>query len=243
MRTLIISDVHSNLTALEKVLEDAQPFDQVWCLGDVIGYGPDPNECISRIRELPLLKCVKGNHDAAIIGDINIRAFNYEARASLKWLESVITFENKRWLAALDEMIVVDDVTLVHGSPTSFVWEYVMDVQSARENMDAFTTLICLVGHTHVPIQFTQVGEDLKTTKRIPLTLDEPFELNHKSILNPGSVGQPRDHDPRASYMIYDDKEGKWSFHRILYDFKEVQERILAAGLPNQHAYRLSKGW
>jgi diadenosine tetraphosphatase ApaH/serine/threonine PP2A family protein phosphatase len=243
MRTLIISDVHSNLTALQTVLEDAKPFDRVWCLGDVIGYGPDPNECIIKIRELPLLKCVKGNHDAAIIGDINIRAFNYEARASLEWLDKVITLENRRWLASLEEQTVLEDVTLVHGSPSSPVWEYIMDVHTARENMDSFNTLVCLVGHTHVPVLFSQEGEELKSTKRIPLPVDEPIEIQHKSILNPGSVGQPRDHDPRASYMIYDDEKNHWIHHRVSYDLEKVQKRILAAGLPNQHAYRLSKGW
>ena len=202
MRTLIISDVHSNLTALKTVLEDAKPFDRVWCLGDVVGYGPDPNECISRVRDLPLLKCVKGNHDAAIIGDINIRAFNYEARASLDWLDSVISIENRRWLGELDERIALDDISMVHGSPSSPIWEYVMDIQTARDNMDAFTTSVCLVGHTHIPALFSQEGEELKTTKRITLPVDQPMELNHKSILNPGSVGQPRDHDPRASYLI-----------------------------------------
>jgi diadenosine tetraphosphatase ApaH/serine/threonine PP2A family protein phosphatase len=243
MRILIISDVHSNLTALQTVLEDAKPFDRVWCLGDVIGYGPDPNECIIKIRELPLLKCVKGNHDAAIIGDINIRAFNYEARASLEWLDKVITLENRRWLASLEEQTVLEDVTLVHGSPSSPVWEYIMDVHTARENMDSFNTLVCLVGHTHVPVLFSQEGEELKSTKRIPLPVDEPIEIQHKSILNPGSVGQPRDHDPRASYMIYDDEKNHWIHHRVSYDLEKVQKRILAAGLPNQHAYRLRKGW
>ena len=243
MRTLIISDVHSNLTAFQAVLEDAKPFDRVWCLGDVIGYGPDPNECISRLREQPLLKCVKGNHDAAIIGDINIASFNFEARASLKWLDSIISTENRQWLEGLEEKLVMDDITMVHGSPSSPVWEYVMDVRTARENMKAFATSVCLVGHTHVPVLFSQEGESLKSTKRIPLPVDEPLNLQHKSILNPGSVGQPRDHDPRASYVIYDDEKNQWINHRIPYDFEKVQKRILAAGLPDQHAFRLSKGW
>ena len=243
MRTLIISDVHSNLTALQTVLEDAKPFNQVWCLGDVIGYGPDPNQCVERIQNLPLLKCVKGNHDAAIIGDINIRAFNYEARASLEWLDNVITPENRRWLGSLEERLVLDDITMVHGSPNSPVWEYIMDVHTARENMNAFDTRVCLVGHTHLPVLFSQEGEQLKSTKRIPLALDEPMALDHKSILNPGSVGQPRDHDPRASYVIYDDEKNHWTHHRVSYDLEKVQKRIRAAGLPDQHAQRLSKGW
>ncbi|KUK91686.1 MAG: Putative phosphoesterase [Anaerolineaceae bacterium 46_22] len=133
MRTLIISDVHANLTALQTVLEDAAPFDRVWCLGDVVGYGPDPNECISIIRELPQLKCVKGNHDAAILGEISILSFNFEARASLQWLKSVISSENIAWLKSLEERLVLQNVTLVHGSPNSPVWEYIMDVRTAQE--------------------------------------------------------------------------------------------------------------
>ncbi len=243
MRTLIISDIHSNLTALKAVLNDARPFDRVWCLGDIVGYGPDPNECISTVKELSLLKCVKGNHDAAIIGDINIAGFNYQARVSLEWLDTVISHENRRWLADLHEMIVLDEVTLVHGSPRSSIWEYVMDVQIARENMGAFETLICLVGHTHIPCVFSQEDEELKSTKRFPLHIDEPIKMVYKSILNPGSVGQPRDHDPRASYILYDDETNQWNYRRISYDYEKVQKRILTAGLPSQHAYRLSQGW
>ena len=243
MRTLIISDVHANLTALDTVLDDAQPFDRVWCLGDVVGYGPDPNACITRIQKLPLLKCVKGNHDAAIIGDIDIASFNYEARDSLRWLGNVLRPENKRWLESLEERLVLDDVTLAHGSPRNPVWEYVMDVQTARENMDAFNTPICLVGHTHIPCIFKQEEGKGKSTRLCTMTLDEPISLECKCIINPGSVGQPRDHDPRASYLIYDDEENHWTYHRVPYDVEQVQKRILAAGLPNRHAYRLRQGW
>lgn len=243
MRTLIISDIHANLTALDTVLDHAQSFDRVWCLGDVVGYGPDPNACIRRIQNLPLLKCIKGNHDAAIIGEINVAAFNYEARDSLRWLENVLRPENKQWLQNLEERFELRDVTLVHGSPRSPVWEYVMDVQTARENMDAFDTQVCLVGHTHVPCIFMQLEGNLSSTKLFTLPIDEPIKLEGKCIVNPGSIGQPRDHDPRASYLIYDDENDLWTNHRVAYDYEQVQTRILAAGLPNRHAYRLSQGW
>lgn len=243
MRTLIISDVHANLIALQTVLEDAAPFDRVWCLGDVVGYGPDPNECISIIRELPQLKCVKGNHDAAILGEISILTFNFEARASLQWLKSVISSENRAWLKSLEERLVLQNVTLVHGSPNSPVWEYIMDVRTAQENMDSFNTPICLVGHTHIPCVFVQEERTLKSTRMYGLDVDEPLILNHKSILNPGSVGQPRDHDPRASYLIYDDDNDQWFYHRVPYDIVQVQNRIMDAGLPARHAQRLSQGW
>ncbi|MDY6846064.1 MAG: metallophosphoesterase family protein [Chloroflexota bacterium] len=243
MRTLIIADVHANLTALQTVLEDAAPFDRVWCLGDVVGYGPDPNECISLARELPQLKCVKGNHDAAILGEISVLSFNYEARASIQWLESVISSENRDWLRNLEEKHVLQNVTLVHGSPNSPVWEYVMDVRTAQENMDSFNTPVCLVGHTHIPCVYVQEEGALKSTRMYGLDVDQPLMLNHKSILNPGSVGQPRDHDPRASYLIYDDDGDRWFYHRVPYDVVHVQNRIMEAGLPVRHAQRLSQGW
>jgi len=243
MRTLIISDVHANLTALNAVLADADPYDQVWCLGDVVGYGPDPNECIERIRALPLLKCVKGNHDAAILGEIDIRAFNYEARTSLEWLENELDPENKHWLGDLEERLVFNNITIAHGSPRNPVWEYIMDVSTASVNMGAFTTPLCLVGHTHIPCLFQLDGEDNKSTHLYLMTPGEAFSIKHKSIVNPGSVGQPRDHNTKASYMIYDDDTDEWIFHRTAYDIEAVQKRILAAGLPQRHATRLAEGW
>ncbi len=244
MRTLIVSDIHANLPALQAVLEDAAPFDQVWCLGDIVGYGPDPNECIEAIRVLPELQCVKGNHDAAILGEIDITAFNYEARESLEWLETELLPENKDWLSELPEKITFDPFTLTHGSPRNPVWEYIMDLRTARENMSQFDTQFCLVGHTHIPCIFKMDGEKPESTHLYLVSPDESFTLDKKCIINPGSVGQPRDHNPLASYLIYDDQEElPWVYQRVAYDIEEVQMRILAAGLPQRHASRLSEGW
>ena len=243
MKTLIISDIHANITALDAVLKDAEPFERVWCLGDVVGYGPDPNACVEKVMTLPGLHCVKGNHDAAITGDISLDAFNYEARTSLEWLESKITPENKHWLAGLGERIQVDGVTLVHGSPRRPIWEYVMDQVTARQNMMEFDTQICLVGHTHIPSVFQMEGEEIKSTRVVFAQPDDPFELPYKSIVNPGSVGQPRDHNPKASYMIYDDVQALWTYHRVGYDVEKVQKKIRSAGLPYRHASRLEDGW
>jgi len=243
MRTLILSDVHANLTALNAVLADAEPYDRVWCLGDVVGYGPDPNECIKKIQSLPMLRCIKGNHDAAILGEIDVRAFNYEARASLEWLRGELDPDNKHWLEGLDERLEFDDITMAHGSPRNPIWEYVMDVHIAHENMKAFETRICLVGHTHVPCLFKQEGEKRDLTHLYLMKPGEPFSIDQKCIVNPGSVGQPRDHNPKASYMIYDDESDQWVYHRVEYDIDAVKERILAAGLPQRHASRLSEGW
>jgi len=243
MRTLIISDIHANLPALNAVLAAAEPFDRVWCLGDIIGYGPDPNGCIEKIRGLPNLQCVKGNHDAAILGEIDINAFNSEARKSLEWLVNKLKPKNKQWLGTLEERLTIDDFTIAHGSPRNPVWEYILDIESARENMSHFETQYCLVGHSHFPCVF-QMGEDSTQLPELMLMpIDEPFTLENKSIVNPGSVGQPRDRDPRSSYLIYDNEENQWSYHRVEYNVLKVQKRILAAELPKRHASRLSEGW
>ena len=243
MRTLIISDIHSNLAALNAVLADAQPFERVWCLGDVIGYGPDPNECIECIQALPRLICVKGNHDAAILGEIDTNTFNYEARASLEWLETRLLVANRHWLEALPEQAVEEKVTFVHGSPRNPIWEYVMDVGVAAANLAAFTTQICLVGHSHVPAVFLmEEGEDV-TLNHYDMIPNQSFEIRGRAIINPGSVGQPRDYDPRASYLLYDDEADLWTNHRVPYNIPEVQERILKEGLPERHAMRLEVGW
>jgi diadenosine tetraphosphatase ApaH/serine/threonine PP2A family protein phosphatase len=243
MRTLIISDVHANLPALNAVLADAGTFERVWCLGDVVGYGPDPNECIQRIAELPGLQCIKGNHDAAILGEISVQAFNGEARASLQWLETQLSQENKQWLTGLQERLVFDDVTLAHGSPRNPVWEYIMDLGTARQNMRQFDTKICLVGHTHLPGIYQMLGETPHSTRHHFMVEEEPFSLAQKCIVNPGSVGQPRDRDPRSAYLIYDDEDDRFTFHRVVYDVNAVQERIRSAGLPAMHANRLAEGW
>lgn len=242
MRTLIISDIHANLTALSTVLEDAKPYDRVWCLGDVVGYGPDPNECVERLRALPGLKCIRGNHDAAILGEIAKSAFNYEARASLEWLESNLRPQNLKWLESLEERLTVDEITLVHGSPRNPVWEYVLDLQTARENFSEFDTQLCLVGHTHIPCVFHKNDDDLELTRLFAMTPEVSFTIDQRAIINPGSVGQPRDHDPRSSYMLHDSESGEWVYHRVKYDLEKVQERIREAGLPRRHASRLESG-
>jgi len=243
MLTLIISDIHANLTALDAVLADAEPFDRVWCLGDVVGYGPDPEDCINRLKGLPNLLCMKGNHDAAVSGDIPLDAFNYSAQKALLWMTENISEDNIFWLKELSERKVIDAVTLVHGSPRWPFWEYITDVSIARENMDKFDTQICLVGHTHFPSVFEMNDSDVSSTAFVIKKVDEPFTLAEKCIVNPGSVGQPRDHNPMASYLTFDDQEGTWCYNRVSYDILQVQKRIRAAGLPKRQADRLSEGW
>jgi diadenosine tetraphosphatase ApaH/serine/threonine PP2A family protein phosphatase len=241
MRILVISDVHANLTALEAVLAAAGTVDAVWNLGDVVGYGPDPNECIERVRGLPNLTCLLGNHDAAALGQIDLSSFNREARLAAKWTQSALSEESKTWLTALPDRLVVDKVTLAHGSPRNPVWEYLLDLLTVMENMDEFDSPLCFVGHTHLPVVYTQLGEDEIGWKL--LRPGDVLKLETRSILNPGSVGQPRDHDARAAYAIYDSTLNTWTAERADYDISTVQKRIAEAGLPRKHADRIADGW
>jgi diadenosine tetraphosphatase ApaH/serine/threonine PP2A family protein phosphatase len=242
MRILVLSDIHANLTALEAVLSDAGTVDGVWCLGDVVGYGPDPNECVARIRMLPDAVCLLGNHDSAALGRIPIETFNQDARRSIEWIQNVLTKETFAFLAKLPERVVIDQVTLVHGSPRNPVWEYILDMHNANQNLSYFDTPICMVGHTHLPIAYisADASSDLRWT--VPPE-GEKITIEARAILNPGSVGQPRDHDPRASYAIFTPQDNGWEIRRVEYDIRAVQKRIRAADLPMRHALRLIEGW
>lgn len=249
MQVLVISDIHANLTALEAVLEDARrhlpqasSFESVWCLGDLVGYGPDPNACVQRVRELPGLVCLIGNHDQAALGQIPLARFNREARLVAEWTRHELKKIHRDYLASLPSQAVIDSFTLAHGSPRQPVWEYILDNYTADINFDALTTDYCLIGHSHLPLVFERNG-DGPSILHLLLTWEEPLELRPKMILNPGSVGQPRDMDPRASYAILDTEAGLWQLHRVAYDILAVQARILKAGLPERQATRLLAGW
>ncbi|MCL4257006.1 MAG: metallophosphoesterase family protein [Anaerolineales bacterium] len=240
MRTLVLSDIHANLTALDAVLADAGDVDAVWCLGDVVGYGPDPNECIARLAALPNLVCLQGNHDAAAIGQLALESFNHEARISVEWLRDVLTPDSLTFLKTLQPMRVEHGVTLAHASPRQPVLEYLLDSYSALENFDYFETPFCFVGHTHVPVLFIKHGAGINL--QIPAT-NMTIQLHDRCIANPGSVGQPRDRDPRAAYAIFDANDASWSTNRVDYDIAQVQIRMQAANLPERHISRLAGGW
>jgi predicted phosphodiesterase len=242
MKVLIISDVHANLTALEAVLQAAGEVDAVWCLGDLVGYGPDPNECVERISWLPNLLCVKGNHDDAVAGEGDVEFFNDEAGASIMITRKLITPDNLHYLQQLPEVITTDFATLVHGSPRHPIWEYILDSHSAAINFSSFSTTLALVGHTHLPVAFV-LDENGEKILRRPVKPGMTFAVKMKSIVNPGSVGQPRDFDPRASYVALDTETMNLENHRVQYDFSAVQERIRKLGMPEKHALRLSEGW
>lgn len=242
MRILIISDLHANLTALDTVLATADGFDAVWCLGDLVGYGPDPNECIQRVRGLPNLRCILGNHDAAALQQIDIDTFNVEARQAIRWTQEALTPESASFLQSLPEKVVVDHATMAHGSPRQAVWEYLLDTRTATLNFDHFETPYCFVGHTHLPVVY-YMPDEARVARLIVPDPTMQLALAPRAILNPGSVGQPRDRDPRAAYAIYDTDQNLWEFHRVAYDIPAVQARMQAAGLPERHIQRLSAGW
>ena len=243
MRVLVLSDIHSNFPALQAVLRDAGAVDQTWCLGDLVGYGPDPNMVVETMRELPQVTCILGNHDAAILRQMEFQAFNTEARRSLTWTESVLTADNMAYLRSLPTQArMCSQVTLVHGSPRDPTWEYVLNTLAARLNYSHFDTPYCFVGHSHIQSMFTQEA----ATDRVSMVMTrvgEPTALIPKTIVNPGSVGQPRDRDPRAAYAIFDSDANSWEARRSEYDIGEVQQRIREAGLPIKHAVRLAEGW
>ncbi|NMC14025.1 MAG: metallophosphoesterase [Chloroflexi bacterium] len=242
MQILIISDIHANLTALEAVLSDAGEIDSAWCLGDLVGYGPDPDACISQIRQLPNLICLMGNHDAAVLSQIDTEAFNPEARQAIVWTQNVISPDNIDFLKSLPDKIQINQVTLAHGSPRQPVWEYLLDTYSASRSFSYFDSDYCFVGHTHLPFVY-QLNQDSRSVKLIIPDVNEKRELKPRSILNAGSVGQPRDRDTRAAYAIYNDDDQTWDYHRVAYDIPSVQKRMEAAGLPLRHIQRLTAGW
>jgi len=243
MRILVISDVHANYTALETVLNDAGSVDETWCLGDMVGYGPDPNATVEQIREIPNLTCILGNHDMAVIGKIPFEAFNGDARRALEHHDRVLSADNMDFMRSLPSNLKVrGEVSIVHGSPRDSVWEYILNTLSARLNFDHFTTPWCFVGHSHLQCMF-QLDIQTDRVGLNPIRAGEHIALRPRAILNPGSVGQPRDRDPRAAYAIFDTDTNTWEPRRVTYNIPEVQKRIREAGLPEKHAIRLAEGW
>lgn len=243
MRILVITDIHSNSVALKTVLDYVKDeIDAVWCLGDVVGYGPNPNECIDLLKEQPNLICILGNHDAAAAKEMDVSSFNQEARRSVDWTKQELSKESYSFLQDLPETIIINNVTLAHGSPRHPIFEYLLETRSATENFEFFDTDYCFVGHTHLPVHFHLKPENTLAFLSIP-PLDKINTLSSRAILNPGSVGQPRDRDPRASYAIFDTEADIWDYRRIDYDIEETQKRMTSLKLPERHIFRLSTGW
>jgi predicted phosphodiesterase len=244
MQYLIISDIHANFAAFEAVLDNAGDFDKIWCLGDLVGYGPDPNECIETLRKFEHI-CVAGNHDWAVLGRLALEDFNPDAQTASRWTREQLTADNHAYLESLPTMLIEEGFTLVHGSPRQPVWEYVLYPSIASPNFKHFGTRFCLIGHTHVPVIFQLVHQEFgEYCELVQPPLNGPIPLvESRLIINPGSVGQPRDGDPRASYAILDMEHLTIEYRRIPYPIDKTQQRMEEAELPTRLINRLSFGW
>ena len=242
MKTLIIADVHSNLEALQAVIRDAESrggFDRIWFVGDVVGYGPDPAACVDLLRQYDHIG-VAGNHDLGSIGKLSLEAFNVHAAAANRWTATQLTQEQTAYLASLPLKLELDACTLAHGSPRDPIWEYVVSIGAAVASFLHFDTSRCLVGHSHIPFM-CRPAEDGAVFLGFPV--DTPFALgDDRLIINPGSVGQPRDGDPRASYVVHDLDAGAVFHYRVEYDIAATQEKMTACGLPEYLIKRLAFG-
>jgi diadenosine tetraphosphatase ApaH/serine/threonine PP2A family protein phosphatase len=239
MRIAVLSDIHANLPALDAVLADAGAVDAVWHLGDVVGYGPDPDGVVARLRSIGA-EGVRGNHDAAACGGAEIDWFNPDARRAMEWTRAAMAPETVDWLAALPERRVLAGVELVHGSPREPIWEYVTSSGVALANLSLLEAPIGLHGHTHIPVAWVRDGDDVELVRA---SREASRELRgRRALVNPGSVGQPRDGDPRASYAILDPVAGIVRWRRVDYDIEAVQAAMLDAGLPASLSARLAVG-
>jgi diadenosine tetraphosphatase ApaH/serine/threonine PP2A family protein phosphatase len=244
MRILLISDVHANFVALDAVIKDAGDFGQIWCLGDVVGYGPEPNECIDRLREFDTL-CLAGNHDLAVVGRMGLWDFTQSARDVIFWTRHWLTTSNLDWLNALPAtpVEVGHGITLVHASPRDPLWEYIVAREVARDNLGFVHTPICFNGHSHMPIMFRKPWDGLKVLEE-PLRVNSPLRLTtyDQVFINPGSVGQPRDEDPRAAYALVDLDTMTFTYRRVQYDFTATQKMMKEAKFPDRLVRRLRFG-
>jgi predicted phosphodiesterase len=242
MRIAVLSDIHSNLVALEAVLGHAGPVDAIWCLGDTVGYGPEPNACVRAVRDR-FAAAVAGNHDWAAIGKLGIDDFNPEAAAAARWTSDQLSAEARDYLQVLPQRRVEGDFTLVHGSPKDPMWEYLLSAHSADANFGHFSTRYCLVGHTHIPSYFLRrEGRVEAHYAKADLEL-ELSAAGDRLILNPGSVGQPRDESPLSSYMLLDTDRRMATWRRVAYDIAATQEEMARFDLPRRLIERLSSGW
>ena len=243
MRYAIIGDIHANLAAFTAVLDDIERqggVAKVWCLGDVVGYGPDPHECIELLRQTNHV-CVAGNHDWAAIGKVDTSEFNPDAAAACHWTARQLSSADVEYLANLPLAIEEDDFTLVHGSPREPIWEYLVSTGMAKESFAYFKTQICLVGHSHMPLVFSYSESGVCSSSQFTTNVKLALGSN-RLIINPGGVGQPRDGDPQASYAIYGSETRLIRLYRVPYDIRSTQDRMVAHGLPMRLVARLSYG-
>jgi diadenosine tetraphosphatase ApaH/serine/threonine PP2A family protein phosphatase len=242
MRIAVVADVHANLEAFQAVLEHAASggeIDEVWSLGDVVGYGPDPTACIALLHTYPQIS-IAGNHDYAATGAIGTEDFNPYAAEAARWTSRQLSLEDQLWLSNLSAVHIEGEFTLAHGSLLDPIWDYLTSHDGVREHLSHQATPYCLVGHSHLPQLYT---EGQTRVLQDSAADGERVELgNRRLVINPGSVGQPRDGDPRAAYCVIDTDARQIEFHRVSYDVELTQAKMRAVGLPEYLAQRLEEG-
>jgi predicted phosphodiesterase len=243
MRIAVLSDIHANLPALEAVAEDLPPVDQVWVLGDTVGYGPQPNEVIAALQAMGA-RSVLGNHDGAAIGTVDVAHFNPDARAAIEWTAGILDANARSYIATLPEVRADGELTAVHGSPRDPIWEYITGPAIAAANLAAYETRLCLFGHTHLPVAFRAIDGGIDATIGMPGTSASLGP--ERALLNPGSVGQPRDGLRDAAYGVLEldgsTGNGTFEFRRVAYDIDRTQRLMREAGLPMRLTERLGYG-
>jgi len=245
LRAAVLSDVHSNQPALEATLAAVEEagIERIWCLGDVIGYGAQPDACAELIRERCEI-CLVGNHDLAVLGELDTSTFSETAAAAVEWTRAAASAATLEFLRGLDAAGEVAGIGLFHASPRDPIWEYVLSIEQAEEGFEAQRQRVGLIGHSHVSLFFTQPeGSGPGDTQGAQAGDGALLDLHSGAwLLNPGSVGQPRDGDPRAAWLELDTEDWTARFHRTEYDVTTAAETILVAGLPSQLAERLALG-
>jgi len=242
LKVLLVSDIHANLVALDAVLADCAEYDAIWNLGDTIGYGPKPRECIDRMVDLFASPVLVGNHDLACIGQVDVTEFNPVAQVASRWTALQLGMDHRAYLGDLPPTTSVQGYTLAHGSPRSPIWEYVTNAAIATENFEAFGTNVCLIGHTHIAM-YALLRDDAELAEIHPLRPGETIDLRFgRFLVNPGSVGQPRDRDPRAAYIVIDTEQGTLTAYRVEYDVAATQRQMALANLPEILIARLAHG-
>jgi diadenosine tetraphosphatase ApaH/serine/threonine PP2A family protein phosphatase len=241
----VLSDVHSNRPALETVLGSIEEagVDELWCLGDMVGYGADPDVCTALIRDSCDV-CLVGNHDLAVLGELDVSTFSEAAAVAVEWTRANASAETIEFLGGLEPAGSKAEIGLYHASPRDPVWEYVLSIEQAEAALDVQPERLCLIGHSHIALFFTRPA-DVKPTFTQGSQAGDGAVLEvggGEWLLNPGSVGQPRDADPRAAWLELDTETWTAHYHRVPYDIDAAAEAIVAAGLPSSLAERLQAG-
>lgn len=240
MRYALISDIHSNLEALEVVIKEIEEeeVDRILCLGDLVGYGPDPNACIQRIQGVSDL-VLAGNHDYAPVGKVNIFSFNYYARRAIEWTAQELGQMSLDYLSSLPLKETVEDFLVVHATPKNPAdWDYIMTLEDAIENFNYFHKQICFVGHSHIPLILVEMNGRCW----VDTSAEVKIENNKRYIINIGSVGQPRDSNPKSCYGVFDTEKMTFQLKRTFYNIEITQEKMRRVGLPDYLIDRLTYG-